>query len=571
MPWPSALSGPVPATAYWAGNIDGNWNTQDNQHVATNWRTDATSDTDTFAVPGSTTNVYFYTSNPAAGHFARDGPGVRTSRSIRSPSAAEVLTSAVTFNSGNTLTINGVGGLTVNSGAGAVTLNNNFSLGAAQTLDQQLRQPPHHRRRSGQRREQPDSRPGPGHHHQRSAGRRFRGSHQDRRWHPDHHRREHLLGRHNGQRRHARPHNVTLGASTSVVISSGATLQYNVTGGITQATLPSPLGTLQKIGSGVLTFGGAGTINWNLGAGALIDVQGGTLVGGSSAQDNWTNNLASLNIASGATFSGVEAAVRVDALTGAGTFTGGYNGNINETIGVNNGSGTFSGALQNDTARGGRSLSLTKIGTGVQVLSGANTYTGPTTISAGTLNAANVLALGATGSTVYLQATASILELSTDTAFGGGNPVYNVSLTNGGGAYSPTIILNRATAGASNSLTQQFGTLTMVENGGQPLTLNVTKGSSGASGLDTLAFTGLAAGNNNPVAETLVPTGGNLSFGTVQASGAAGVTVDLDGTTSGNAITGVIGGGAGGGIAITKTNTSTSTSPAQTPTPAAQR
>ena len=281
------------------------------------------------------------------------------------------------------------------------------------------------------------------------------------------------------------------------------------------------------------------------------------MVGGSSAQDNWTNNLASLNIASGATFSGVEAAVRVDALTGAGTFTGGYNGNINETIGVNNGSGTFSGALQNEY---GERWTVVEPDQDRYWRPGSQRRQHlhrPYHHQRGHAERRECSCSRGHGYTVYLQATASILELSTDTAFGGGNPVYNVSLTNGGGAYSPTIILNRATAGASNSLTQQFGTLTMVENGGQPLTLNVTKGSSGASGLDTLAFTGLAAGNNNPVAETLVPTGGNLSFGTVQASGAAGVTVDLDGTTSGNAITGVIGGGAGGGIAITKTNTST--------------
>ena len=45
----------------------------------------------------------------------------------------------------------------------------------------------------------------------------------------------------------------------------------------------------------------------------------------------------------------MEANVRVDALSGAGTITSGYNGSgyANFTFGVNNGSGTFAGVLVN--------------------------------------------------------------------------------------------------------------------------------------------------------------------------------------------------------------------------------
>ena len=52
------------------------------------------------------------------------------------------------------------------------------------------------------------------------------------------------------------------------------------------------------------------------------------------------------------------------------------------TIGVNNGSGTFSGTILSG-------LSLTKAGAGAETLSGANTYTGGTTISGGTLQLGN--------------------------------------------------------------------------------------------------------------------------------------------------------------------------------------
>ena len=177
--------------------------------------------------------------------------------------------------------------------------------------------------------------------------------------------------------------NNTLLPSTTVAISSGAVFEYNNASDIRQPTLTlTGAGTLRKTGAGQLIFGGSGAITWNLGSGSLIDVQQGTLVGGNSVDDDWTTNLSSLNIASGATFNGVEANVRIDALTGSGIFTGGLNGAgyVADTIGVNNGSGTFSGVVQDYGP-----LILVKAGTGTQTLSGSCTYTGTTTVSAGTL------------------------------------------------------------------------------------------------------------------------------------------------------------------------------------------
>jgi len=78
---------------------------------------------------------------------------------------------------------------------------------------------------------------------------------------------------------------------------------------------------------------------------------------------------------------------------------GGLNGNgivqsVNSvgtlSVGKNNASGSFAGTLRNN----GAVLSLTKTGTGTQILSGTNTYSGATTISGGTLQ---IGAGGATG------------------------------------------------------------------------------------------------------------------------------------------------------------------------------
>ena len=170
--------------------------------------------------------------------------------------------------------------------------------------------------------------------------------------------------------------------SPAYSVASGATLEFDVASGsrdLPTATF-SGAGTLVKSGTGTLVWG-PGVATFSLGAGSLIDIQGGTFIGSSWSNENWTGNLSSMNIAAGATYNGNEADTRIDALTGAGTFMNGWGGYGSATIGVAGGSGTFSGVLANSSSV----LNLIKTGTGTQTLSGANTYTGTTTVNEGTL------------------------------------------------------------------------------------------------------------------------------------------------------------------------------------------
>ena len=197
-------------------------------------------------------------------------------------------------------------------------------------------------------------------------------------------------------------------ASSSFAIASGAVLDLNVTAGErfytggTTGTTFSGTGVLRKTGSGTTIWAGSSAV-FNLGAGSLIDVQAGNLYGGSNANEVWTGNQAGLHVAAGAFFSGVEANVRVDALTGAGEIRSGFNdaGYQTFTFGVADGSGTFAGVLA-DTP-GGFHAHYVKEGSGTQILGGASTYTGATTVSEGMLvvngslaNTAVTVASGAT-------------------------------------------------------------------------------------------------------------------------------------------------------------------------------
>jgi autotransporter-associated beta strand protein len=126
-------------------------------------------------------------------------------------------------------------------------------------------------------------------------------------------------------------------------------------------------------------------------AGGLIDLQGTSrLTNGGWKQMNWTNNNASMNIASGATFDIWDGqGVTIDALNGSGTVDKGHP-DMNTfmlTLGVAGGSGTFSGTIQNTSGAG--AIALVKTGSGTQTLSGTLSYSGNTTVQEGILSIGN--------------------------------------------------------------------------------------------------------------------------------------------------------------------------------------
>ncbi len=215
-------------------------------------------------------------------------------------------------------------------------------------------------------------------------------------------------------------------SSADLAIAADAVLEFNVGAGVTHSigsTATNTItgtGTLRKTGAGMLALDEQGSAAYKvvLGmTGGLIDIQAGTLRNGGFTGQDWTGNLAPLHIAAGATFDVWDGApVYVDALTGEGAVAKNQGNGATRvlTVGVNNGSGTFNGVFTNALPY----LGLAKTGTGTQVLAGAaaNTFNGPTTVSAGELHLnkpAGVDALGAgvltaNGGTVKLLAANQI-------------------------------------------------------------------------------------------------------------------------------------------------------------------
>jgi autotransporter-associated beta strand protein len=197
------------------------------------------------------------------------------------------------------------------------------------------------------------------------------------------------------------------------------------------------------------------------------------MVAGNFNNEVWTSNLSDLTVASGATFDGVEANIRVDALNGGGTIKSGYDDQV-FTFGLDNGGGTFSGVLTNSHNSG----NYTKVGSGTQTLTGANTYTGTTSISAGTLEVSGASGELTTTSAVNINGGTLLLSGSAANRISDAAPI---SL----GAPGSTLQL-------SGAVTETLGALTLAGGAGaRVIDFGATSG--------VLTFASLSAASSLPL------------------------------------------------------------------------
>ena len=216
--------------------------------------------------------------------------------------------------------------------------------------------------------------------------------------------------------------------------------------------------------------------------------------------------------------SGAGQPLTVGSIEGAGQFLLGGGTLITGALNTDT---TVSGIIANGGSQGGSSGKLTKAGTGKLSLTGANTYTGPTTISGGTLQSANNGAL-ATTSSVTVNNAGSMLAVN----YGGASD-YNQTQV--------ATLLGKTTFGAPSTA---FGFDTTNASGpatyGNPLSMpaGITKLGSG-----TLTLSGgiTYSGNTTVAGGTLkfnIASGAPTIAAGVTATVATGATLELAGSVS---------------------------------------
>jgi fibronectin-binding autotransporter adhesin len=242
-------------------------------------------------------------------------------------------------------------------------------------------------------------------------------------------------------------------------------------------------GNLTKVGTGTLTLSGVNSYT------GLTTISGGTLSlsGGAAIADTGAvqvNAGATLNLASSETIGSLGGAGGSFVTLGANSLT----------AGGNDGSTAFLGAI---SGTGG----LTKTGTGTLTLGGANSYTGLTTISGGTLSLSGGAAIADTGA--VLVNSGATLNLASSETIG--------SLSGLSGSFV-TLGANTLTAGGDNSTTSFGGVI------------------SGSGGLSKVGTGGLIlAGDNSYTGYTgtTTITGGIVQLGNGGTAGSiAGNIVD---------------------------------------------
>jgi len=189
------------------------------------------------------------------------------------------------------------------------------------------------------------------------------------------------------------------GLTLSGLVSLGATMRtISVTNYGVTATLNGGLSTdltdrstaLTKTGNGVLVLGAPSSAA-NL-KGASIKVSGGII--------RWAGNdslpadsFLTADVSSGFDLAGFNQTTH--RITGTGFFTNSSTLNSSTlTVGGDNSSFTFSGALTDNAAGGGATLGLTKVGSGVLSFGAVNNYAGLTDIQAGRLDITNIGSFG---------------------------------------------------------------------------------------------------------------------------------------------------------------------------------
>ncbi|HYE19668.1 MAG TPA: autotransporter-associated beta strand repeat-containing protein, partial [Tepidisphaeraceae bacterium] len=342
----------------------------------------------------------------------------------------------------------------------------------------------------------------------------------------------------------------TIGGKLTV---SGGTLQIN-TGADTASAHDFTATGLA--GAGTIVNGG-GAERWLIITNAGTDTFNGTLANGEagalglSKQGAGTLTLTGANTHTGLTSAGGGTLAVTGTLGNTPIAVNGGTLSLQAAGAVSQNTVTVSGAGQLvqtvDNAIGG-TASLVVQNSSV-TLARPNNYSGQTTINAGTGTTLTVTHAQGAGTGRFNLATGvtnAVLNLHID----GGGTIAMPNFLGGNTGVSSTIDVNNNGSGTNGTIVLN-GTAVANQGYGNG-TLNVT----GGNGYN-LSISNLINNAGSPGTTTFNPTTANLTIGSYTSSTAFDKVVQLGGTSSGNAITGVISNGQAATLSLTKSNTST--------------
>jgi autotransporter-associated beta strand protein len=254
-------------------------------------------------------------------------------------------------------------------------------------------------------------------------------------------------------------------------------------------------------------------------SGAALQLQGDITVGAEALSLTGTGvstTGALRSISGNNTYGGaitLAGATRINSDAGLLTLSGGIGGTQNLTIG-GAGNTTISSAIATSTG------TLTKDGDGTLILSGANTYTGNTTISAGTLTLAGALS----GSNVTVSGASSVLNQTSTGGIAGSGTTFTLTSGNatlaGSNTYTGATTVNGGTLNLTGSNT---GSATAINSGGTLI-------GTGNAGAVTVNSGGIIGAGNATGAV------GTLTVGSLTINGGSGYTFtigDVNGSAAG--------------------------------------
>lgn len=231
--------------------------------------------------------------------------------------------------------------------------------------------------------------------------------------------------------------------------ATGSLSQLTITGNVTGA------GGLDKTGSGLLiltardnTYGGStlienGTLridqgNDRLPTGTSVTLGSGT-TSGVMQLNGYSQTLAGLSTAGTGT---------ANAVTG-GSATSTSLLDVNIASGAQTFVGTLGGGAGVNNSYAGNNLGFIKDGSGTLTLSGANTYTGATTVNQGILMLGNASALGSSGASLAAGTAGTTVNAGATLEINGQSDVQEVLTLNGTGVAGAGALVNNSTTVAS--------------------------------------------------------------------------------------------------------------------------